>query len=83
MVKRGQKDGRLEKAFAEALREVRTRRGISQERLALESGYNRTYVGLLERGLQNPSLRTIIGLAKVLDVPAAQIVASVEEKLKR
>lgn len=83
MRKRGETDGKLEKAFAQALREIRTERGISQENLALESGYNRTYVGMLERGLQNPSLRTILGLAKVLNVSGAAIVERVEEKLRK
>ena len=56
---KGTDRGRLEKAFAEALRELRTEKGLSQEKLALESGYHRTYVGMLERGMQNPTLRTV------------------------
>ena len=82
MAKRGEKDWQLEKAFAEALREIRTERGISQEKLALVSGYKRTYVGMLERGLHVPSLRTILGLARVLNVSGAVIVERVEAKLK-
>ena len=81
MGKRQEDKGKLEKAFAAALREIRTERGLSQEKLALESGYHRTYVGILERGLQNPTLRTITRLAKILDVSAAEIVERFEKKM--
>ncbi|HLG96907.1 MAG TPA: helix-turn-helix transcriptional regulator [Bryobacteraceae bacterium] len=70
-----------EQAFAKALREVRNERGVSQEDLAFESGYHRTYVGLLERAKMNPSLRTILALAAVLETPAAEIVRRVEGHL--
>ena len=34
----------------EVLRAIRSERGYSQESLAFETGYHRTYIGLLERG---------------------------------
>jgi transcriptional regulator with XRE-family HTH domain len=43
--------------------------------------HHRTYISILERGLQNPSLRTILSLAAALDVSATSIVQRVEEKL--
>jgi transcriptional regulator with XRE-family HTH domain len=82
MEKRGNGSRKLEKAFAQVLREIRTERGWSQEKVALEAGYHRTYVGILERGLQNPTLRTIMSLAKVLGVGAAKIVERVEAKME-
>ena len=54
---------------------------MSQEALGFESGYHRTYISMLERGLQNPSLRTILSLATALNVPAAEIVQRVEDRL--
>jgi transcriptional regulator with XRE-family HTH domain len=69
---------RPEDAFAKALREIRVEHGVSQESLGFESGYHRTYMSMLERGKVNPSLRTILSLAAVLDVPAADIVRRVE-----
>ena len=53
-----------EQAFAKVLRAARTERGISQEKLGFESGYHRTYIGMLERGLQNPTLRVILSLGR-------------------
>ncbi|PWU05333.1 MAG: XRE family transcriptional regulator [Terriglobia bacterium] len=72
-----------EEAFAKALREIRTERGFSQENLGFESGYHRTYMSMLERGKVNPSLRTILSLAAVLDIPAVEIVRRVEAHLGR
>jgi len=70
-----------EQAFAKALREVRTEKGISQEGLALDANYHRTYVSLLERGKMNPSLRTILSIAAVLEIPAADLIQRVETHL--
>ena len=70
-----------EQAFAKALREVRTEKQISQESLGLDSGYHRTYISLLERGKMNPSLRTILSIAAILEVSAADLVRRVEGHL--
>ena len=70
-----------EKAFAAVLREVRKSRGLSQEQLGFESGYHRTYIGMLERGLMNPTLRTILSLADALKVPAGELVQRVESSV--
>lgn len=50
------------------LRVIRKERGISQELLAEEIGLHRTYVGALERGERNPSLKVIARLAESLGV---------------
>ena len=70
-----------EEAFAKVLREVRKQRGMSQEQLGFESGYHRTYIGMLERGLMNPTLRTILSVASALEVPAGELVGRVEAVL--
>ena len=66
-----------EKAFAQVLREVRLERGLSQEGLGFESGYHRTYIGMLERGLMNPSVRTVFSLASALKVPPDELIRRV------
>lgn len=70
-----------EKAFGRVLRELRRDRRISQEELGFESGYHRTYVGLLERGQKSPSLRTVFRLAAALRVRPSQIIERVERLL--
>jgi transcriptional regulator with XRE-family HTH domain len=72
-----------ERAFGQALREVRRERGFSQERLALESGLDRTYISLLERGVQSPTLRTIFKLSSLLETPASEIVRMAEIRLSK
>jgi len=68
----------LERAFGRALQEIRKERGLSQEQLGFESGYHRTYISLLERGMMNPSLRTIVSLASALQVSWPQMLERVE-----
>ena len=57
-----------EEAFGRALRALREERRVTQEALALESGYHPTYISQLERGQQSPSLGTIYRLARILAV---------------
>lgn len=73
---------KLEKAFALVLRDLRLKRGLSQEKLAFASDLDRTYISLLERGLRQPSLSTIFQLARELDISPTQMVAAVETKAK-
>jgi len=73
----------IEAAFGEVIRELRKRKKYSQENVAFESGLDRSYISLLETGRQQPSLVTIFQLAKALGVSPAQIITSVEEKLRQ
>jgi transcriptional regulator with XRE-family HTH domain len=71
----------LERAFGRALREVRESRGVSQEQLALDANYDRTYISLLERGTRSPTLRTVVELAEVLNVQPSEIIRRMETTL--
>jgi DNA-binding XRE family transcriptional regulator len=68
-------------AFGLTLRHFRARKQISQERLSQESGLDRSYISLLERGLRQPSLTTLLQLAKALDVSASELISKVKELL--
>lgn len=58
--------------FGLRLTEIRKAKGLSQERLALESGLARSYLGGVERGQRNIALLNICRLADTLEVtPAA------------
>lgn len=72
----------LEQAFGIALRKARAEAELSQEQLALESGYDRTYISMLERGLRNPSLKTIFTVARILKISPTNIIDDVENLLK-
>jgi len=73
----------LAKAFGVVLRQARKERGLSQEDLGFESGYHRTYISLLERGLKNPSLQTLFSLSKVLKLPPSQLLERVDQALRQ
>ena len=70
-----------EQAFGATLKELRAESQISQGSLALEVNLDRTYISLLERGLRQPSLKTIIALANFLGVTPGEMIDSTMQKL--
>ena len=71
----------LEEAFGIVLKELRQNKSISQEKLALDCGLDRTFISLLERGQRQPSLSTIFQLATSLNIKASEIVELVDKKI--
>jgi len=55
------------------VRRIRVKKGISQERLAFDSGVDRAYLGGVERGEQNPTVEVLERLAKTLSVRLADL----------
>lgn len=68
------------KAFAvrlgKRLREVRESKGLTQEQLANQAGYYRTYVGHIENATYSPSVHTMWRLAKALKVDLSDLLKS-------
>lgn len=64
-------------AFGHGIRAIRSRRGVSQESLALQCGLDRTYISGIERGIRNPSLTNILKIATALDVPPSDLFVDV------
>lgn len=54
---------------------------MSQETLAAEAACHPTYVSLLENGRRNPSLETMLKLARALDCPTWKLVRETEAQL--
>jgi transcriptional regulator with XRE-family HTH domain len=59
--------------FGNRVRALRERIGISQETLAARAGIHRTYIGGVERGERNISLKNIIRIAEALGVPPQRL----------
>jgi transcriptional regulator with XRE-family HTH domain len=76
----GQKGGsdRFLRAFGQAVRAVREGRGLSQEDLGFEAELDRTYISGIERGVRNPTLRTVLRLAEALEVRPSKLVRDAE-----
>ena len=70
-------------AFGQVLRSVREQRRFSQMELALEAELDRSYASLMERGIRQPTLHTLLTLARVLERPVMELIAPVERKLRR
>jgi len=69
--------------FGLAVRRLRNGHGLSQEELAHRIGMHRTYLGGIERGERNPSLRNILRLADALGTSAAELFALSEQIVHR
>lgn len=61
--------------FGRRLAELRKAKGWSQEKLALESGLARSYLGGVERGQRNIALLNICRLANALQLPVCELMS--------
>lgn len=59
------------------LRRLRVEREVSQERLAFDAGVDRSYVGGMERGEENPTVDVLDKLASTLAVSVGELLAPV------
>ena len=64
---------RIERQFGKRVRELRLARGLSQEEMAFKIGVHRTYLGGIERGERNPSLKNIAAIATALDISLREL----------
>jgi len=55
------------------IRKLRKEKGMSQEKLAIEAGIERSYMGAIERGERNPSYDKIVSIAKSLKIPTSHL----------
>jgi len=65
-------------AFALVLKRHREASNLSRQALAQKAGLHQTYIGMIERGLSNPSLDTAAAIAEALEIPFSQLIAETE-----
>ncbi len=68
-------------AFGAAVRELRQRRGLSQEALADQADVQRTYLSEVETGRRNVTLLNIGRLAAALGVGVGELMVAAEGRL--
>ena len=73
------------RAAGREIKQHRETRGLSQEALAEKAGLHRNYIGLIERGERNASLKALFAIAAALDMGLAELFASLhpQEPAKR
>ena len=59
--------------FGDCLREIRTRKQLSQENVANATGISVTYYAGIERGEENPTFAVIESICKALKIKSSQI----------
>ena len=66
-------EGELQHIVGDNLRRHRERRGLSQEAFADELGVHRTYMGGIERGERNLTLRSLERIADAVGVSPLEL----------
>ena len=69
----------LQLSLGRAIRAARADLGHSQESFAFAVGIHRTYMGAVERGERNVSLRNLVRIANALKMPLSRLIAEAEE----
>ncbi len=59
--------------FGQRIRTLRTARGLTQEKLAELTGFHRTYIGMVERGERNISLKNIGVFAGTFEISVSEL----------
>jgi transcriptional regulator with XRE-family HTH domain len=60
-------------ALGNAIKRARQEKGLSQEKLGLLAGVDRTYVGQVERGDNNVAILTLAKIASALDLSIEEL----------
>lgn len=68
-------DGDLQRSVGKRLRQIRLELGLSQEAFAQRIGVHRTYMGAIERGERNLTLRSLERIAARLRVEPASLLS--------
>lgn len=63
------------KAIGLSIREIRMEKGLAQERLALDAGIDRSYLGGIERGEHNLAIVNLLKIARALGVSASSLLS--------
>ena len=63
----------IAKIIGQRIRNYRTQKGISQEKLAELAGCHPTYIGQLERGEKNATLESVEKIASAMDISLSEL----------
>lgn len=66
----------IQQNIGEKIRILRFQKGLSQEQLALHVGINTSYLGQVERGEKNPTIKTLEKIANGLDCTLENLIVT-------
>jgi transcriptional regulator with XRE-family HTH domain len=70
----------LKEAISSNIKKCRKAKGISQEKLALISGIDRSYMSEIERCLANPSIEALLRISNALEVSPEDLIRTVKKR---
>ena len=70
------------RTVGQKVRRLREKDGLTQEQLAEIADLHYSYVGHIERGTKNPSLKSLTKIADALGVPVAQLMADSRREIQ-
>lgn len=73
----------LQRVLGKRIRELRLKKGFSQESFADHCGLHRTYQGGIERGERNLTIQTVLTVAKGLGMSMSDLLSGIEKELKK
>ena len=62
-----------EELLGKRIKELRKKKGLTQEELGARAGISYKYLGSIERGLENPSFRHLAKIARALGVELSEL----------
>ena len=72
----------LQTVLGGRIRELRSKKGFSQESFADHCGLHRTYMGGIERGERNLTIQTVATVAKGLGLTISELFADIEKQME-
>lgn len=72
----------LQAILGKRIRDLRSKRGFSQEAFADHCGLHRTYMGGIERGEHNLTIGTVMTIAKGLGLSISELLSGIEKQVE-
>lgn len=70
----------VQEVLGSRVRELRLKKGFSQESFADHCGLHRTYMGGIERGERNLTIQTVLTVAKGLGLSMSDLLSGIEKQ---
>lgn len=74
------KEINIEKVLGCVIRDLRVARNLSQEKLAELGDFERSYISKVETGIRSIKFKTVVRMAKALDMKTSELVQEFEKQ---